>query len=336
MLNDAKTTRVAGAPRWIIIVGVVIVMSMAGALGIVRATNAQLDKVSRVETLTKVLSPASAGVENYLLVGSDSRASADPTDPDYKNVGSEDANPGQRSDTMIVIRVDKKNGSVSTMSIPRDLYVHMGDSNQFAKINAAYHKGTDILVRTVQRALNIPIHHYVDINFDGFKNIVDAIGGVHICVNHESRDKATGFYINRKRCKLQNGVKALAYARSRHFEERIDGVWKEDATGDIGRGKRQRAFMSALAKDAVKYLAEHPFKTNSVLDSLAGSVTVDGGLQLLDLAKKLRPMADGSMKSYELPVDSDMNNGIFVLRLNSDASPLLEYFAGLGSAPAQK
>lgn len=319
-----------------IITGVAIVMSMAGALGIVRATNNQLSKVSRVETLTKILSPASENVENYLLVGSDSRASADPSDPDYKNVGSADKNPGQRSDTMIVIRVDKKDGHVSSMSIPRDLYVHMGDTSDYAKVNAAYHLGPQILVRTVQRALNIPIHHYVDINFGGFKNIVDAIGGVHICVNYESRDKATGFYIGHKQCKLQNGVKALAYARSRHFEERIDGAWKEDGTGDVGRGKRQRAFMSALAKDAVKYLAEKPFKTNTVLRAFAESVTVDGGLQLLDLAKKLRPLADGSMKSYELPVDSDMYKGLYVFRLNSEASPLLAYFAGLGPAPAVK
>lgn len=319
-----------------IIVGVAIVMSLAGALGVVRATNQQLDQVSRIETLTKILSPSDKNVENYLLVGSDSRATADPSDPDYKSMGSEEANPGQRSDTMIVIRVDKNNGSIASMSIPRDLYVRMGDSDNYAKVNAAYQKGPDILVRTVQRALNIPIHHYVDINFGGFKNIVDAIGGVHICVNYESRDKATGFYIGHKQCKLQNGMKALAYARSRHFEERIDGEWKIDGTGDLGRGKRQRAFMTALAKDAVKYLAEHPFKTSSVLQAFAASVTVDGGLQLLDLAKKMRPLADGSMKSFEVPVDSDMYKGLYVLRLNPDSSPLLAFFAGLGPAPSQK
>ena len=336
VLNNNQLSRIAGAPRWLFVVSVALVMSMAGALGIVHAAKSQLDHANRVIVTSSVLSPPTDGVENYLLVGSDSRASASPDDPDYAVVGSEAASPGMRSDTMIVVSYNTKNSTVATMSIPRDLWVRIGDTDSHNKINAAYHKGADVLIRSVQRALNIPIHHYIDVNFSGFKKIVDAIGGVHICVAHASRDKATGFYIGKKACKLQTGEQALRYARSRHFEEKIDGSWHEDATGDVGRGARQRAFIAALVKDAAKYLIKHPLRSHTVMDSMTSAISVDQNLDLLDLAHKLRPLGTGTSKSYALPVDSDMNNGTFVFRLNRDSQSVLAYFAGLSAAAPEK
>jgi LCP family protein required for cell wall assembly len=280
------------------------------------------------------LSPPSDGVENFLLVGSDSRASADPTDEDFATVGTEEANPGMRSDTLILVRYDTKAKQVSMMSIPRDLWVRMSDNDKFAKVNAAYQRGADVLVRTVQRALNVPIHHYVEINFSGFKQIVDSIGGVHVCVPRASRDKATGFHIGRKACKLQLGVEALSYARARHFEEKIDGVWRLEGTGDVGRGTRQRAFMSMLAKDAAIYLTQHPLDAHNVLKAFAAAVSVDERLDLIDLARKLRPIGEGTAISYALPVSDGWAGSNFVFRLANDAPPLLAYFAGLGPAPA--
>ena len=332
---DNGISRVTGAPRWMLVVSIALVTSLAGALGIVRATNAQMDKVGRIPAVTPVLSPASDGFENYLLVGSDSRETADVDDEDYAVVGSEEANPGRRSDTMIVVHVNTKDSSVSTMSIPRDLWARMGDSDRYNKINSAYQRGSDVLVRTVQRALNIPIHHYVEVNFSGFKNIVDAIGGVHICVPRASRDKSTGFFIGKKACKLQSGADALRYARSRHLEEKFDGEWRLEGTGDVGRGNRQRAFMTMLAKDAAKFLARHPLQTNKVLESFAQAVTVDDGLDLIDFGRKLKPLGMGSSHSYNLPVNSDMSHGTFSFSIdNAKGQPILAYFAGMAPAPA--
>ena len=317
-----------------IVVSVAVVMSLAGALGIVQATNSHLDSVRRVPAATPALSPPSDGVENYLLVGSDSRASADPTDEDFAAVGTENANPGMRSDTLILVRYDTKTQKVSMMSIPRDLWVRMSDNGKEAKVNAAYQRGADVLVRTVQQELKVPIHHYIEINFSGFKQIVDAIGGVHICVPRASRDKATGFHIGRKACKLQSGVEALSYARARHFEEKTDGVWRLEGTGDVGRGTRQRAFMSMLAKDAAIYLTQHPLDAHNVLDAFAAAVSVDERLDLVDLARKLRPIGDGTAMSYALPVSTGWAGSQFVFRLADEATPLLNYFAGRGPAPA--
>lgn len=322
-----------GAPRWVLVAGFGVILSLAGAFGIVRATNDALDQVQRLPAVTPTLSASTEGVENILLVGSDSREGADPTDDDYANIGSEAGTPGMRSDSMIVIRRDTRDGGISLVSIPRDLVVRIGDSNDTKKINAAYQRGPEVLVRTVQRALNIPIHHYVEVGFPGFRRIVDSIGGVHICVERPSRDKSTGYFSGRG-CKLLSGAKALAYARSRHFEEKRNGRWVLEGTGDVGRGERQRAFMAALVKDALRHLSSHPFDTDEVLAAFAAAVRVDERLDLVDLARKLRPLGDGTAVSYSLPVDSDMVDGVFVFRLSSEAQSLLAYFAGLGPAPS--
>lgn len=319
--------------RFLMLVGIAVVVMLATALGVVRGTNGALDNVSRVSLVSAALSPASEGFENYLLVGSDSRATADPSDTDFASIGTEEANPGMRADTLIVIRVDTKNNRVATMSIPRDLRVLLADNGRYAKVNSAYQRGSDVLVRTVQSALNIPLHHYIEMDFSGFKDIVDAVGGVRICVDRASRDKATGFFIGKRACKMQNGQQALAYARSRHFEEKVDGVWKVDGTGDVGRGDRQRYFMTELVKQSIRYLAAHPMKANNVMAAFSQAVAVDNGMELIDLARKLRPLADGAALSVALPVSSDMISGSFVFTLNNDSKPVLDYFAGLGPQP---
>lgn len=330
---ERQMNRLAGAPKWMWVVSIALVVSLAGALGIVRAAHGQLDKISRNTTVTEALSPISEQVENVLLVGSDSRAGADPNDADYKSTGSEEATPGMRADTLIVVRIDRATGEIALMSIPRDLRVKIGNSERYAKINATYGDGPDVLVRTIQRALNIPIHHYVEINFQGFKTIVDAIGGVQICVEHPSRDKATGFYIGRAGCKVLNGPKALSYARSRYLEEKIDDKWVMDRTGDTGRGERQRAFISTLAKQSARYLIENPLETHRLIEAATSAMVVNDGFDVLEMGKKMRPLADSQTLSYALPVDSEMVNDVFTFRLARESTPLLAYFAGLGPKP---
>ena len=324
----------SGAPRWMMVTAVAALTALAGAAGLVRATNSQMAGVTRTDAAGPALSPPTPGVENYLLVGSDSRAGADPGDADYANVGSENSNPGMRSDTLMVMRYDTGNGSVSLMSVPRDLYVRIGSGEKYDRINSAYKHGPETVVRTVERALNIPVHHYMEVDFQGFKSIVDAIHGVEICVDRASRDKTTGFYIGRKACKTVDGTQALAYARSRHFEQKYQDGWKMDATADIGRTARQRTFVTALLKSTARYVAAHPLEAADVMRNATSAFTVDATLQLVDLARKLRPAASGGAVSWALPVTNDMVNGMSVVRLTNDAPPLLAYFAGTGPAPA--
>ena len=201
---------------------VALVVSLFGAVGVVRAVNADLNTVKREEIATTALSPPDAEFENYLFVGSDSRVGADPSDADYGNVGDAGDIGGQRSDTLMVLHYVKRTGTVSLMSIPRDLWVAIGNGENEQRINTAYQEGTDVLVRTVQRALNIPIHHYVEIDFQGFKRIVEAVGGVNVCVEYPSRDKHTGLFM-RAGCSTLDGVEGLATAISLFFQKKVSG-----------------------------------------------------------------------------------------------------------------
>jgi LCP family protein required for cell wall assembly len=186
-------------------------------------------------------------VENYLLVGSDTRATADPTDSDFKSIGKVG---GQRSDTIMVMRFDPVTGAAALLSLPRDLWVSIAGTGQKAKINAAYAKGPGTLIETVKQDFNIPIHHYVEVDFQGFKRIVDALGGITVCFDTPARDRNTGLYIDSAGCHELDGIGALQYVRSRHYETLAKGKWKE--TGDDrDRIKRQQEFLKLALDKAV-------------------------------------------------------------------------------------
>ena len=311
---------------------VFVSLSAAGARQIVSATNQQLDTVQRDLEATSALSAPSAGFENYLLVGSDSREGADPSDPDFATMGNEGDVSGRRSDTLMVFHYDYATGAGALLSFPRDLWVRIGDGENTARINTAYQEGTDVLVRTMQSNFNIPIHHYLEINFQGFKGLVDAIGGVQICVQFPSRDKKTGLYMT-PGCNTLDGVEALAFARSRYFETKIDNEWKIDGTSDIGRGKRQRKFIAAMLNSGLTRVLSNPFTVAGAFDGVTGAIITDSNLDLAEFAKKMRPAAKGDISRFSLDVYSDTIAGNSILKLGDGSAAVLAFFGGLGPAP---
>jgi LCP family protein required for cell wall assembly len=317
---------------WVLAAAVVVVLSAAGYTGVGRALDSRLDGVRRELSLTSVLAEPNEHFVNFLLVGSDSRAGADPTDPDYGNVGAESDVQGRRSDTLIVVNVEKSSGIISLLSIPRDLWVTIGDSENTERINVAYREGAPVVVRTVTRALGIPIHHYLEVDFQGFKNLVDAVGGVTVCVEWPTRDRNTGLYI-KPGCKNLDGVQSLAYARSRFFEEKIDGQWRVDGTSDIGRGKRQRLFTALLLQTAVNRTLGDPFRAGAIMDGATRALLVDERLDLLEFARLMRPAASGKLRRFSLDTYGDTVRGNSVLRLADSAAPTLAFYAGSGPAP---
>lgn len=318
--------------NWLVSVGIAASVAMAGAAGLIRATNTQLSAVRRDVGALNALSLPNDAFENYLFVGSDSREGSDPSDPDYGNVGAAKDVGGKRSDTLMVLHFVKKTGGLSLISIPRDLWVQIGNGKKSQRINTAYQIGTDVLIRTVQGALSIPIHHYVEIDFQGFKGLVDAVGGVTVCVENPSRDRHTGLFM-KAGCPRLDGVQALAFARSRFFESKIDGEWAIDGTSDIGRTARQRMFVAALLKSSVQHVAENPFTASSVIAGAVRAILVDETLNLTDFVRTMRPAARGNIGSFPLPVYGDTVDGNSVLRLAGDAKDVLQFFAGLGPRP---
>jgi LCP family protein required for cell wall assembly len=248
-------------------------------------------------------------------------------------MGNEGDVSGRRSDTLMVFHYDIATGAGALLSFPRDLWVRLGDGENTARINTAYQEGTDVLVRTMQNNFNIPIHHYLEINFQGFKGLVDAIGGVEICVQYPSRDKNTGLFMT-PGCNNLGGVQALAFARSRYFETKIDNEWKIDGSSDIGRGKRQRKFIAAMLNSGLSRVFSNPYTVSSAFAGVTGAIITDQNLDLTEFAKKMRPAAKGDISRYSLDVYSDSVAGNSILKLGEGSAPVLAFFGGLAPAPA--
>jgi LCP family protein required for cell wall assembly len=303
------------------------------AIGVFRAANRQVAGIARVAGLREVLSSANGNVENFLLVGSDSREGSDPNAPDYGGIGNTADVSGHRSDTIMILRRDRNGGPAALLSIPRDLWVDIAGTGKQSRINSAYQSGPATLVQTVQQSLKMPIHHYVEIDFQGFKALVDAIGGVQVCFLTPARDEHTGLNITAPGCYVLDGIQALAYARSRYYETFENGAWVRDGTSDLGRTKRQQAFVNTAVEAAVARIKANPLSTGQVLVASTRAVRIDDGLNVLDAAGALRVAVGAGLAQYSLPVVGKVIGGNAVLLLGDGAQAVLDYFAGVTTTP---
>ena len=307
---------------------IAVVTTVIGAVGVFVAARRTVDAVPRVQGVARVLSPSSETVDNYLLVGSDSRDLGDP------NTGEGASVAGHRSDTIMVLRYDRSKGTAALLSIPRDLYVTVDGHTDKTRINAAFNDGPDVLVRTVQKELGIPIHHYVEIDFTGFEKLVEALGGIQVCFSVPTRDLNTGLNIVKPGCVVLDGKQGLAYARSRHYEEFKDGKWHEDPTSDFGRSRRQRDFVNRCLQAAVAALRTNPYRAGELVSSIGAALGIDTDLDPIEAGASLRKAVSSGLVSYALPVSPKTINGNAILLLASSADVVLEYFRGRGPPPA--
>jgi LCP family protein required for cell wall assembly len=308
-----------------------------GATGVIRAADERTAEVERIDGLESVLADAPADdapypAENFLLVGSDSREGLDP-DSDIDVIGDAEVVGGRRSDTIMILR-QERNGGAALMSIPRDLWVEIAGTGRSQRINSAYNEGPERLAATVSQALGIPIHHYVEVDFQGFKEIVDEIGGVEICVVYAARDKNSGLDIQ-PGCTNLDGTMALAYARSRYYEEWDGSDWVIDGRADLGRIERQQLFIRAAVNGALADVASSPFSSGDLIEAVAASVRVDPRLDPIKAGETLRKAAERGLKTYSLPVRNDTVGDAAVLQLADGADTLLAYFAGEAPAPIE-
>ena len=308
------------------------VVAGAGAFGVISAANARTSDVERIEGLELALTPQDGPAQNYLLIGSDTRENADPNDPDFGGIGDTSAVQGRRSDTIMILRQEEDGNGASIVSLPRDLWVNIAGRDSASRINSAYGDGTDVLAATITQELGIPIHHVVDIDFNGFKDLVDAAGGTTICFEYATRDKNTGLD-QQPGCNQLDGVQALQYARSRYYEEFRDGAWTTDPTSDLGRIQRQQDFLQLTANATIDKLQSDPFMASELISAVSGAVRMDPGLDPVGAAGTLRKAFSTGLNKYQLPVVGVTKNGNAVLVLGDGAEPILDYFRGVGPPP---
>jgi LCP family protein required for cell wall assembly len=303
-------------------------------VGLLVATKQQEANVERVGELNGMLADTSGPFVNYLLVGSDTREGIDPNSPDYSGIGSTDDAGGQRSDTLMILHVDNERGTASIMSIPRDLWVDIPGHGK-NRINTAYQYGADVLVTTVQQSLGVPLNHYVEVNFNSFKSIVSALGGVDLCFDFPTRDVHVGLNVPEPGCFTLDPIQSLAYARSRYYETFQNGEWVVDGRADLGRIARQQAFMQAAINKAIEQTTSNPLRTSELVNAAVSSLRVDPGTNLVETAEYLKPLAGNGVTRYSLPVMPETIDGKDVLVLGADSPNYLGYFAGVVGPPAQ-
>ena len=266
-------------------------VAIAGAFGVIRAANARVADVERIPGLEAVLVEDPKGpATNYLIIGSDSRDGADPNDPDFGMIGDTSDVSGRRSDTIMVLRQEKDGRGAAIVSFPRDLLVRISDTGREDRINSAYNRGPEVLAATITKEFGIPINHVVDVDFFGFKDLVDAVGGTTLCFEFPTRDTNSGLD-QAVGCNRLDGSQALAYARSRNYEEFRDGEWRKDPTADIGRVKRQQSFISTTVDATLNRLQTDPFLASELIESVGGSLRLDPGLDPIAVAGNDDPAA---------------------------------------------
>jgi LCP family protein required for cell wall assembly len=227
----------------------------------------------------------------------------------------------------------EKNGGASLLSLPRDLWVPIAGTDHSAKINSAYNEGPQRLVRTVTQALGVPIHHYVEVDFNGFTRLVDEIGGVQICVDYPAQDENTGLRLN-PGCQVLDGTQGLAYTRSRHYEEFVDGDWRgEEEAPDLARIGRQQQFIRAAVDKLLRRIRRNPLRLGDLIGVATDSVRIDGDLDPVDAANALRAAAEEGLATYTLPVVGVEHDGQSALELGEGAEAILDYFRGVAPAP---
>jgi anionic cell wall polymer biosynthesis LytR-Cps2A-Psr (LCP) family protein len=130
-----------------------------------------------------------------------------------------------------------------------------------------------------------------------------------------------------------DGVQALAYARSRHYEEFRDDQWQEDPTADLGRIQRQQQFIRQAVDGVMARIQSSPFGIGDLVEAVASSVRIDASVDPVRAAQALQAAAGNGLATYTLPVEATEIDGNAVLVPAADAGGVLAYFQGTGPAP---
>ncbi|WP_327143033.1 LCP family protein [Nocardia sp. NBC_01327] len=207
---------------------------------------------------------------NWLLVGSDSRTGLTPEQEQALATGGDVGS--ARTDTILLMHMPKS-GRPTLVSLPRDSYVSIPGHGK-DKLNASFaFGGAQLLVQTVEGATGVHIDHYAEVGFGGFASIVDAVGGIDMCLDQPMKDPLAGVDLPAG-CQKLNGSEALGFVRSR-----------ATALSDLNRMLNQRKFLNALLKKAASPTTLiNPFRVWPLLQGTTKSLQVDKGTHVWDLA----------------------------------------------------
>jgi polyisoprenyl-teichoic acid--peptidoglycan teichoic acid transferase len=266
----------------LIAIGILLLVGVAWAYAFLRGIEGRMQETVKAdENVGQALTAKEAAEPfNLLLLGSDARLDEE----------------AARADTIIVARVDPAERRVWMLSVPRDARVEI-PGHGTSKVNAATALGGPaLMIDTVEEYLDMPIHHYMEVDFSGFQGIVDAMGGIYIDVDVEIDDPKAASHSPGRRAsyiapgyQLLDGEHALTYVRSRDFPD-----------SDFTRMRHQQNFFKALAQQSVSW--GNVLKLPKMASEFSKFVVTDMSMgQIVNLAQALKGMNTENMQTATLP-----------------------------------
>lgn len=266
-----------------------IVVGLGVAFGIFAGNlastyNDKTDKITNAFPSGDRPNASKSGAKNILLMGSDSRG-------DSTSIDSSSAS-DQRTDTIMLVHIDADRKAVWTMSIMRDLWVNIPDHGEH-KINAAFaYGGSALTVKTIEQLLDVRIDHVAIIDFQGFKGMTDALGGVD--VKSPADFTARGQHFTKGKNHV-NGEQALKFVRERY----------SFANGDYTRVENQQAFLRAIVDKTIsKDTLTSPTKITEFVGAMSQYLSVDDSLTASEIAKlgvSLRGVGKSDVRFFTIP-----------------------------------
>jgi LCP family protein required for cell wall assembly len=265
----------------------------------------------RTTTPVATFPEADPEARNFLITGADNGACIDPDSP-YAGAFGDREGMGERSDTIMVLRVDPDANRVALLSFPRDLYVDISGGGA-SRINSAYRRDDpQRLIDTIYENFGVPIDHYIQVDFCAFKTLVDAVGGVAVPFEFPARDDNTGLNVPTTGCFTFDGEHALAYVRSRHYQFEDppgSGNWQEDPSSDLGRVSRQQDFIRRTLSSILDEGPVNPRVARGLIRAATEYVVTDRDLtaaRMLEFAGVMNDVDPASILTYQIEGSSRM------------------------------
>jgi LCP family protein required for cell wall assembly len=279
------------------LLSIVLAAGSIYAIGLYKYADRNIHVIPAPTDTTEVrsISGVCAKTCTYLILGDDSRKGL--SKADQIRFGNTQTVPGERSDTIILVRLDPREQKAIVLSFPRDLWVNIPHQG-YGKITSAFEGGPYRTAEVVSKLTGLTIDHFLVVNLAGFQNVVKAIGGVPICVDMPMVDPLAGLNIPAG-CQTLDAEQALAFVRARHVAC--------DKIPDFSRITRQQQFLRAvLAKILQPSMIVH---ATTVVPAILGNLLVDQGLknagiaEMIYLVHKLQGISTGAVDFRSVPGD---------------------------------
>ena len=266
----------------------VLVLIAGAAAGYGWYLNHEIHRIDLRNLTSAPVKGADAGTENILMIGSTDRCALKVQNPAY-GLCSQGVN-GVNSDVVMILHLNPTTNSLSILSVPRDLFVPNARSGGANKIDAGLYQGPDQLIKAIEEDFGIPIQHFVELNFDSFINVVNALGGIKMYFPEPVFDAYSGLNIQTTGCISLDGVHALQVVRARHLQYKGSGItttdpnyWPFENQSDLARIRRDHEFLRVLAAAVKAKGLGNPITDEQLVAGVVGQLTVDSGFSASDM-----------------------------------------------------